>query len=137
MFAAAGATANLANQVSALLIFNHPNYESKSWHIAFFMWAFVLLPLIFNLYFRKLLNTFETVGGILHIVFFIATIIATIITLPILAQHSTTDFVFKTIVTDVSGWTNPGISFGIGLLTVVLPLTGDILIQYGLWRRNC
>ena len=123
MFTAAGATASLANQLSALIIFNHPNYDPKSWHIAFFMWAFILIPLIFNLFFRKLLNTFETIGAILHVTFFIATIV----TLSVLAEHSTTDFVFKTIVTDVSGWSNPGISFGIGLLTVVLPLAGEIL----------
>jgi len=123
MFTAAGATAGLANQLSALLIFNHPNYDSQSWHMAFFMWGFIIIPLIFNLFFRKLLNTFETIGAILHVVF----LISTVVTLTVLAEHSTTDFVFNTIVTDVSGWTNPGISFGIGLLTVVFPLAGEIL----------
>jgi hypothetical protein len=53
------------------------------------------------------------IGGILHILLFIVTIT----TLAAMAQHSTTGFVFKTLVTGVSGWTNPGISFGIGLLT--------------------
>ena len=126
MFTAASFTANLANQVSALIIFNHPNYDSKPWHIALIMWAFILLPLIFNLYFRELVNTFETVGAILHVVFFIASITA----LTTLAKRSTTDFVFKTLITGVSGWTNPGVSFGIGLLTVVIPLTGEIFVQY-------
>jgi hypothetical protein len=120
IFAAAGTTANLANQLSALIIFNYPNYDPKPWHVASFMWIFILTPLVFNLCFRKLLNTFETIGGIIHIVFFVVTIV----TLTTLAERSTTDFVFKTIVTGVSGWTNPGICFGIGLLTVVNPLTG-------------
>jgi choline transport protein len=123
MFTAAGATASLANQMSALIIFNHPNYNSEQWHMAALMWGFILIPLVFNLFFRKLLNTFETVAAILHVVFFFATIV----TLTVLAERSTNDFVFKTIVTGVSGWTNPGISFGIGLLTVVLPLAGEIL----------
>ncbi len=133
MFTAAGATASLANQLSALIIFNHPNYNQQSWHMAFFMWAFILIPLVFNLFFRKLLNTLETVGAVLHVVFFISTIV----TLTVLAQRSTTDFVFKTIVTDVSGWTNPGVSFGIGLLTVALPLAGEILCPMHISSKNC
>jgi choline transport protein len=79
-----------------------------------FMWAFILIPLVANIYFRKILNFFETLGGILHVVVFIVSII----TLAVMARHSTTDFVFKTLLTGVSGWTNPGVSFGIGLLSV-------------------
>lgn len=82
------------------------------------MWGFIITPLVFNLYFKKLLNIFETIGGILHVIFFVTTLV----TLTVLAQRSTTDFVFKTLVTGQSGWTNPGISFGIGLLTVVFPV---------------
>jgi len=106
-----------------MIIFNNPNYTPATWHLAMIMWAFTIIPLVSNLYFRKVLNTFETIGGILHVVFFIVSII----TLTALAQRSTIDFVFKTIVTGVSGWTNPGISFGIGLLTVVFPLAGEIV----------
>jgi hypothetical protein len=79
------------------------------------MMAFILVPLHFNLYFRRVLNTLETIGSIVHVVFFIVTII----TLSTLAEYSTTDYVFKTITTGISGWTNPGVSFGNGLLTVV------------------
>jgi hypothetical protein len=75
-----------------------------------------------NFYFKRLLNTLETIGGILHVVFFIVTIVV----LTVLAQRSTTDFVFKTLVTGVSGWTNPGVSFGIGLLTVIFPVAGEL-----------
>jgi len=124
-FAAADTSANLANIVTAMAIFNNPNYSPQRWHTAMIMWAFILIPVVFNLYFRKVLNTLETMGGILHIVFFIVTII----TLTVLAQRSTTDFVFKTLVTGVSGWTNRGVSFGIGLLTVVFPVAGKIYLQ--------
>ena len=96
------------------------------------MWAFIIIPVVFNLYFRKVLNTLETLGAILHIGFFIATII----TLTVLAQHSTTDFVFKTLVTGVSGWTNRGASFGIGLLTVVFPVAGKYLCATGFKNRT-
>lgn len=92
------------------------------------MWVFILIPLVFNLYFRRLLNTFETIGGILHIAMFLITII----TLAVLAQRSTTDFVFKTLLTGVSDWTDPGVSFGIGLLTVVYPVAGKVVVQSSL-----
>jgi len=125
LFAAATGPAILANILSALIIFNNPNYNPAGWHIGMIMWVFILIPLVFNLYLRKVLNTFETIGGILHVVFFIVSII----TLTTLAQRSTTGFVFKTLVTGVSGWTNPGVSFGIGLLTVVFPVAGKIGMQ--------
>ena len=96
------------------------------------MWAFIVIPLVANIYFRKVLNALETFGGILHIVFFIVSII----TLAVMAQRSTNDFVFKTLVTGVSGWTNPGVSFGIGLLTVVFPLAGEIDVQLDCECRN-
>jgi choline transport protein len=63
----------------------------------------------------------EAAGGILHLVFFIATIA----TLSAMTERSTTEFVFKTITTGLSGWSNPGVSFGIGLLTAVFPLAGN------------
>jgi len=120
MFSAAASQATLANTISALIIFNRPDYNPAIWHTAMIMWGLILVAVLFNLYFRKLLNGFETVGGILHVVMFLVVII----TLTVTAQRSTVDFVFKTLVTGVSGWTNPGISFGIGLLTVVFPVTG-------------
>ena len=89
--------------------------------MALYMMAFALIPLVSNLYFRHILNTLETIGGVLHVVFFIVTIV----TLGTMAQRTTTDYVFKTITTGISSWTNPGISFGIGLLTVIFPLAGD------------
>jgi choline transport protein len=89
--------------------------------MAMYMWVFALICLVFNLYFRHFLNTLETAGGILHVVFFIITIV----TLSTMAERSTTEYVFKTITTGISGWSNPGVSFGIGLLTVVFPLAGE------------
>lgn len=125
-FATASGPAALANMISALAIFNSPNYSPKSWHIAMIMWPFILIPLVSNIYFRKVLNFFELIGAIIHVVFFLITIV----TLTSLARRSTTDFVFKTLVTGVSGWTNPGVSFGIGLLTVVFPLAGTMGVQF-------
>jgi len=84
------------------------------------MWAFTILPFIANFWFRRLLRPLETVGAILHVL----TYIVIIITLVVLAKRSTADYVFNTLTHDVTGWSNPSVAFGIGLLTVTYPLTG-------------
>jgi len=120
IFTASAVTANLANIVTAMIIFNNENYVHHSWHTAMLMWLFIIVPLVFNLYFKKLLNTFETIGGITHVVFFIVSII----TLTALSRRSTNEFVWQTLVNDLSGWTNSGVAFGLGLLTMTVPLVG-------------
>lgn len=86
------------------------------------MWLFILAPLIGNLWFKKVLNVMETAGGIIHVVFFIVSII----TLAALARRSTNEFVFDTLINNASGWTNSGVAFGIGLLPVALGPVGKI-----------
>ncbi|KAI1869330.1 uncharacterized protein JN550_005960 [Neoarthrinium moseri] len=46
-----------------------------------------------------------------------------------MAQRSSARYVFQTLTHDVSGWTNPAVAWGIGLLTVTYPLTGDEVVQ--------
>ena len=106
--------------ITSLALFNYENYEPKAWHTTLTMWALIIVPFVFNLWFRKLLNAFEIVGGVLHFVFFFVSLI----TLAAMSKRSTTDFVFKTLTTGVSGWENPGISCGLGLLTVTFSVLG-------------
>ncbi|TVY88655.1 Choline transport protein [Lachnellula willkommii] len=40
-----------------------------------------------------------------------------------LSERSTTEFVFHELWTGLSGWTNPGVSFSLGILTVAFPIT--------------
>lgn len=115
----AASPAFLSNVVIGLLIFNYPDYEPHRWHGTLLMFAFVAVPVLFNLWFRKLLNTLEMAGGICHVLFFIVSVIA----LVVLARRSSSDFVFNNLTYGVSGWTNPAVAFNIGLLTVVFPLT--------------
>ncbi|KAF2467217.1 amino acid transporter [Lindgomyces ingoldianus] len=110
----------ISNVVVGLAIFNNPEYTPQRWHVTLIMWAITIFPFLGNFWFRKLLNPLEAVGAICHVVFFIVSII----TLVVLAQRSSVDFVFKTLTNDVSGWTNPAVAWGIGLLTVTYPLTG-------------
>jgi choline transport protein len=85
------------------------------------MWAITILPFLANLWFRKLLNLIQVMAAFCHIVFFFVSII----TLAVLAQRSTATYVFHTLTHDISGWTNPAVAWGIGLLTVTYPLTGE------------
>jgi hypothetical protein len=110
----------LANIIIGIAVFNNENYVPKSWHTALLMWAVLAVPFLFNLYFRQLLNVFELVGGIFHIIFFITSII----TLVVLASRSTVDFVFNTLTTGLSGWNNPGVCWGLGLLTLTFSISG-------------
>jgi hypothetical protein len=134
VFTAATNPATLANMSTALLVFNNDSYTPKAWHTAMFMWLFICVPVLFNLWFRKLINTFETIGGICHVVLFIVNIVI----LTVLAKRSTNDYVFKTLTHDVSGWTNPAVAWGIGLLTVTFPISGEIqwLFLINLWRKR-
>lgn len=83
------------------------------------MWAFIVAAVVCNLFLRRILNVFEVVGGILHVVFYIVAIII----LTTLGKRSSPEFVFKSIISNVSGWNNPGVAWNLGLTTVVLPLS--------------
>ncbi|KAF2494614.1 amino acid transporter [Lophium mytilinum] len=110
----------LSNVVAGLVIFNFPDYVPERWHLTLVMWAFTIIPFIANFWFRRLLNPLEAIGAVLHVLFFFITIII----LAVLAKRSTADYVFTTLTHDVSGWTDPAVAWGIGLLTVTFPLSG-------------
>jgi choline transport protein len=84
------------------------------------MWGLIIVPFVFNLWFKKLFNFVESLGGILHIVFFLCSMI----TLLALAKKSSSDYVFKTLTNDASGWENPGVAWGLGLLTITFSVNG-------------
>jgi amino acid permease len=120
LIACAGPPAIISNIITALAIFNYEDYAPERWHTTLIMWGVILIPFVFNLWFRKVLNAFEILAGVLHIVFFIVSII----TLAVLGKRSSTDFVFKTLIYDESGWSNKGVCWGLGLLTVTFPVSG-------------
>lgn len=83
------------------------------------MWAFVAVPVLWNFWFRRMLNTLEMIGGFCHLLFFLVSVI----TLVAMSEHSTAGFVFNNLWHDQSGWENPGVAFNLGLLTVTFPIT--------------
>lgn len=109
-----------ATCVQALIGFYNESYVPKAWETTLLMWAVLLVAILFNFYLRKILNTLETLGGICHVLFFVACIII----LVTLGEKKPTSYVFKEVVTGVSGWNNPFACFNIGLLIPLLPLSG-------------
>jgi choline transport protein len=122
IFTAATGPASLANLVMGLAIFNNDTYAPKRWQTAMVSWLFLILQLLFNLWFRQLLYTLEVIGSVIHVAFFFIFII----TLTVMAEKSSNAFVFHTLTHDVSGWTNPVVGFGLGLLTMTFPVTGRL-----------
>ncbi|RYN15833.1 hypothetical protein AA0119_g13440 [Alternaria tenuissima] len=115
----AGAFSFMSNTLSGLIIFNNPNYEPEDWHSTLFLIAFFSVPLVLNFWSRKIINYLEIIGGIFHVVLFVA--IITI--LCICAKRSTPGYVFMTLHTD-AGWTDSVVAFSIGMLAPVYPISG-------------
>lgn len=84
------------------------------------MIGIMVVPFLFNLWFRKVIDAFEMTGGILHICLFVVLIVVLIVFGP----RSSPKFVFETLTSDVSGWNNPGVSWGLGLLSSTFSVTG-------------
>ena len=116
----AGTPGVVANIIMGLVVFNNENYKPKAWHISLTMWALIAILFMSNLWFRQVINALELFGGVSHIIFFIASIT----TLAVLAHRSSPGYVFDTLTTGASGWDNPGVCWGIGLLTLTYSISG-------------
>jgi hypothetical protein len=121
IFNAASTPIYLANVVVGLVVFNNPSYVHQGWHTTLIMLGFIVIPLAWNFYFRRLAIAIEWIGAICHF----ATFIASIIVLAVMGQWGNSKYVWKTLTHDQSGWTDPAICWGIGLITLTLPLSGE------------
>lgn len=116
---AAASPAYLAQGTQALILLNNPIYTPQPWHTTLLMCAFVVPAVAANLWFKKIINPMEMVGAIGHGLFWLVTIIV----LGVTGSRSSHDFVWRTLTNDQSGWNQPGLVFGIGLLPVAFPIT--------------
>ncbi|KAK5710287.1 hypothetical protein LTR17_018993 [Elasticomyces elasticus] len=106
--------------LQGLIILNDETYVPQRWQATLLMWAFLALPVLGNVYGRKLLKAVEIMGGVLHIVFFVVTIT----TLAVMARRSTAKFVFTESFFGQSGWESEGVQWSLGLLSITSVLTG-------------
>lgn len=115
----------ISNIVLSLTTFNNPGYEPQRWHSTLVMWAVTVFPLVGNLWLPKLITVMEMIGAIVHVTFFLASII----TLSVMAEKSSLSYVFQTLTHDASGWSNQVVAWGLGILTVTFPLTGELFLH--------
>jgi len=108
-----------ATQIQGLIILNYPEYEPQRWHGTLIMWAYLGVQFVTNVWGIRLLPVVEMIGGVCHIVFFILILVV----LVVLAPKSSADFVFTQFINE-GGWESNGVSWCIGLLTVVYCFVG-------------
>lgn len=65
----------LAQAVQGLLHFYDKTYDAKIWHTTLLMLAFLAAALVLNLFFRPVVNSLETLGGIGHLLFWMVIIV--------------------------------------------------------------
>ncbi|PLN76946.1 GABA permease [Aspergillus taichungensis] len=110
----------IGTQIQGMVMLEHPEYESQRWHGTLLMWAVLLIPIIINIFARRLLPLIEICVGVMHVVFLPVAIAIFVI----MAPRNPNAFVWETFVSGLSGWENPGVVFSIGLLGVITPFSG-------------
>ena len=119
----------IGTQIEGLLILNDSTYTPKGWHGTLLAWGVLFLPVVCNIFARKLLGPIEIIGGITHIGF----LIVWVIILVVMAPRSTASYVFTTSTSGLSGWTSAHVSWNIGLLTAVFQLGGMYRCTFSKW----
>ena len=107
--------------LQGLIILNNPTYIPQRWHGTLLAWAVLAVPLLCNIFARKVLPALEVLGGIIHVALFVVFVIV----LVALSPRSSSDFVFATTVTGLSGYESAGAQWCIGLLSAAFPLAGE------------
>ena len=113
-------------QVLGLVSLSHPNYVYQGWHATLVGYGSILIPLVANLFARRLLKPIELFGVLWHFIALI-TISAVLI---VLGGRNSAEFVFTGSSGGISGWENGFVQWNLGMLTAALPLTGRT-------RREC
>ncbi|KAJ5281291.1 hypothetical protein N7478_006663 [Penicillium angulare] len=110
----------VATTIQGIVMLNESTYAARQWHGTLLMWAIVLLAGFINIYGIKIMPALQMLGGIMHIVFFIA------ITIPLilLSRRSSSEFVFTELLTSEEGWQSKGVAWCLGMLTVTYCFLG-------------
>ena len=110
-----------ASQILGIATLFYPNYITEGWHVYLVAIAFMIIPILANLYARGALKWIELVGGGCHLV---AYIVITAV-LWAAAPTNTNDFVFRQASTVPTGWTNSAVRTLLGMQATLLPLSGE------------
>jgi choline transport protein len=115
-----------------MVVLAHPEYELVKWRGTLLMWAVAIIPVIINVFARRVLGAIEVAAGIMHVVFLPVTIAVFVI----LAPRNPDSFVWDTFVGGLSGWKDSGVVFSVGLLGVITPLAGTSLHYQNVQQSN-
>ncbi|ERF70773.1 hypothetical protein EPUS_08331 [Endocarpon pusillum Z07020] len=115
----AGASFLGGSMIQGLARLNYSNYEPERWHATLIFYAIVVLSLIINTIVARLLPKIESVVLILHILGFFCVLIPMVY----LGPHVSAKEVFANF-TNAAGWSDPGLSFFIGLSTGMFAFIG-------------
>ncbi|KAL4778110.1 amino acid/polyamine transporter I [Aspergillus varians] len=110
----------IGTEIEGMVVLAHPEYEPKRWRGTLLMWAVAVIPIVINIFARRVLGFIEVAAGIMHVVF----LPVTIAVLVILAPRNPDAFVWDNFVSGLTGWQNPGVVYSIGLLGAITPLSG-------------
>jgi choline transport protein len=106
--------------VEGIAIQLNPTWIPQQYQGTLIAWAVIVLPLLCNIFARKILVQLELAAGVANILFFFIIVIV----LGAMAPRSPASFVFATTFTGISGWKSAGIQWCIGLLAAAFPLQG-------------
>jgi choline transport protein len=90
-------------------------------HGTFLIWAVATVFCAVSIWGIRLLPAIELLGGICHVAFFVILLNVLVVRSP---SYSSTDFVFTNF-ENAGGWSNDGVSWCNGLLTVVYCFVGS------------
>ena len=113
-----------ASQILGIATLFYPDYITTGWHVYLVAVAFMIVPILANIYARSALKWIELVGGGCH---FTAYIVITAV-LWAAAPTNTNAFVFSESSEVTTGWTNPTVRILLGMQATLLPLTGESLL---------
>lgn len=105
--------------IQGVAILNYSGYQAERWHATLMMIGFAGIAALGNTFGKRLLPLWETLGGILHVLFFFIVMIAILATSDKASNHD----VWGTLIND-GGWSSDGVSFCLGFLTPAFALAG-------------
>ncbi|KAK4947424.1 hypothetical protein LTR10_013792 [Elasticomyces elasticus] len=105
--------------IQGLAVLNYSGYDPKRWHATLIMIGFAFVTALGNTYGKRLLPLWETLAGVLHVLFFFIVMIAILATSNKVSNHD----VWETFING-GGWPSDGVSFCLGFLTPAFALAG-------------
>lgn len=111
------------NQITTMAAVQY-GYTPQNWHTVLVMYAMLIAIGLINVFAFRIIPWLEMVAGILHIFLWIVFLVVLLTLAP---KHSA-DFVFLSE-SQLSGWTNPYVSFNLGMVLVTWGFVGMCLVS--------